>query len=86
MGRLTPVQTRLRGTAAPATEEEARKLLERLQVMRAWKLSEVLSLDEATGQKLFKALGEHDARIFDAQRKLRGAERGLVEALKAKYI
>jgi hypothetical protein len=64
-------------------EAEARKLLERLQVMRAWKLSEVLSLDEATGQKLFKALGEHDARIFDTQRKLRGAERGLVGALKA---
>jgi hypothetical protein len=68
---------------APAPSAEQRKrFLERLRVMRAWKLTEVLKLEEAAGAKLFAALSRYDDRILEAEVSLREAERALRQGLR----
>lgn len=67
----------------PAPEELAkrqRKLLEKMQVVRAWKLTEVLELDEKNGPKLLSTLAEYDKQIFAAHMELRKSERSLRRA------
>ena len=67
----------------PADEEldERRdKLLEKMQAVRAWKLAEVLELNEKNGPKLLSTLSAYDEKIFTAHRELRKAERELKRA------
>ncbi len=63
-------------------EQQQRKIIDRIRVMRALKLTEVLELDEATGAKLFKVLADHDEKVFAHQRTLKRSERTLKRALR----
>lgn len=65
----------------PAPAQRAR-MLERMRLTRAWKLNEVLELDEATGQRLFKALERFDEPLLEAHHALRKAERDLRRGLR----
>lgn len=59
------------------------KILEKMQAVRAWKLAEVLELNDKNGPKLLASLASYDERIFAAHIELRKAERRLKKAFHA---
>ena len=58
------------------------RVLEKIQVVRAWKLTEVLELDESNGPALMQTLAKYDQQLFTAQRSLRKTERSLRKAIR----
>jgi hypothetical protein len=72
------------GTGADEVAAEMReRLRERIRVMRAWRLTEALALDEATALRLFDHLDAFDARIYAEQDALAALGRRLQEQLSA---
>ena len=63
--------------------EKQLRVLEKIQVVRAWKLTEVLELDESNGPALMQTLAKYDQQLFAAQRSLRKTERSLRKAMRA---
>lgn len=62
--------------------EHVTKAIERMQVVRAWKLAEFLELDESSGSRLFKILAKYDQRIVEEHQKLSRKERQIRRAVK----
>jgi hypothetical protein len=54
-------------TADAPTSELLERLRERIRIMRAWRLTDALALDEPTALRLFEHLDAYDVRIYEQQ-------------------
>ncbi len=73
-----PVETAAKGAEAQDGGEALRHdVMEKMRAMRAWRLSEGLSLDEATAAKLFPLLARYDDREREIMKERSEAVRGL---------
>jgi hypothetical protein len=79
-----PAQAQEPPREPPLEEIEKRrdKVLEKMQAVRAWKLAEVLELNEKNGPKLLSTLSDYDEKIFNAHMELRKSERSLKRAFR----
>lgn len=69
---------------APLDDEALRrKIMERIRVVRAIKLTETLDLDDATGKKLFAILDSYDERLVEGHKTVRQAQRKLRRGMRS---
>jgi Spy/CpxP family protein refolding chaperone len=76
LGALLPVLA-----AAQEGDDPHARVREQWRMMRMWKLTEALSLDEATGSKLFPLLNKYDDQEDAVHRDMRDADQALRAAL-----
>ena len=68
---------------AVAEEDPHARVRERWRMMRMWKITETLALDEAAGSKLFPLLNRYDDQEDVVHREMRETHLRLREALKS---
>ena len=68
---------------AAAQDDPHERVRERWRMMRMWKLTDSLALDEATGSKLFPLLNRYDDQEDAVHKDVRDTEIKLRDALKA---
>ncbi len=69
------------GMKGGAPAELLEKVRERVRMMRMWKLTELLSLDEAAAAKLFPLLKAWDDKLEPAHKEIQAARKELRQAL-----
>jgi len=67
---------------SPQAIEKRKKIRERIELIRMWKLAEELQLIEETGAKLFPILRKYDEKWIQLQEERRTIMKGLRKALK----
>lgn len=67
---------------SPQAIEKRKKVRERIELIRMWKLAEELQLIEETGAKLFPILRKYDEKWIQLQEERRTIMKGLRKALK----
>ncbi len=80
-GQATPAPG-ANAAGSPTIEAKRAKLRQRIRALRAWRLTEALSLDEATAAKLFPILSRYDDQMVKAARQGRALRRQLRQAVK----
>lgn len=67
---------------SPQAIEKRKKIRERIELIRMWKLADELQLTEETGAKLFPILRKYDEKWVQLQEERRTIMKGLRKALK----
>jgi Spy/CpxP family protein refolding chaperone len=81
--RIAMVWSALLPLMAAAQDDPHARVRERWRMMRMWKLTDSLALDEATGSKLFPLLNRYDDQEDSVHRELRDTQGKLRDALKS---
>ena len=68
----------------PATREQMENVRKRVEVLKMWKLTKALDLDEKTSARLFPLLNRYDKKRFQLEARIRDDMRDLRGALNEK--
>ena len=69
--------------SAEDLENERESVAERIRVLRAWRLTEELDLDESTGVQLFASLDTYDEQLEEVQQQLEQSAQTLNQLLES---
>lgn len=72
-GGVTRGAPMMRGAApmgGPPSDERMKKIMKRIEMVRMWRLTEELDLDEATAAKLFPILSRYESKRMELQKQM----------------
>lgn len=68
----------------PPTKEQMKRVRERIETLRMWKLTKALDLDEKTSAQLFPLLNRYDKKRAEIEQSIWAGIKGLKESLREK--